>query len=186
MDFPSGIGFLISEPMSEAPSYLNESQSLKTLAVSTGAQRWGFSLTTGELKGAELRRAWAFINALSGSSKKFSIALPDFSEPLGVVTGQVQSPIFYAAGQNSISFTNYLPEIGDFLKFAGHAKVYQISDTAGTSATIFPNLIANVSTAEVVTVNNVKFTVRSSSDVSTIKNESTKTTKIKIKLIEAF
>jgi hypothetical protein len=186
MDFPSDIGFLIAEPNSEAPAYVNESQSLNTIAVSTGAQRWGFTLTTIDLKERDLRRAWAFLNALGGQAKTFNVMLPVFSQPLGAVIGQVQSQSSYSTGTDNISFSNYTPEIGDFFRFAGHSKVYQVSNTAGSSATIFPPLTKPVSLAELITVNDVKFTVRLTSKISKLKIDIKRVEKLKFKVTEAF
>lgn len=186
MEFPNNIGFSVAEPASESPAYVNESQSLKTIAASTGSQRWGFTLTTSNLKEADFRRAWAFLNSLNGQATKFDVLLPVFSKPLGVVSGQVQAAIAYGIGTNNISFTNYLPEIGDFFKPAGHAKTYQVIGTAGSSATFYPPLISSVGLGEVIQVNDVKFTVRLSSEISKLKVKTTKIVKLKFKVIEAF
>jgi hypothetical protein len=186
MQFPNNIGFAVAEPHSESPAYISESHSLKTISASTGAQRFGFTLTTGMLRDPELRRAWAFLNALGGQATKFDVLLPMFSQPLGVVSGLVQAPTNYGIGSDNMSFTNYLPEIGDFIKPAGHNKVYQIQDTSGSSATIYPPLISPVSLAEVINVTDVKFTVRLDSPISKLKLDTQRTTKLKFKVIEAF
>ncbi len=186
MQFPSDIGFSSAEPASNAPAYVSESQSLKTIAASTGTQRWEFSLTTVNLQEKDFRRVWAFLNSLSGQAKTFNIAMPVLSKPLGIVSGTVQALTAYSKGDNSISFTNYLPEIGDFIKFVGHSKTYQILDTAGNSATIYPNLFADVTLSELVNVQDVLFKARLSSKLSKLKITTKKITKIKFKVIEAF
>jgi hypothetical protein len=186
MLFPKNIGFSQVEPLSHSPAYVSESKSLKTVATSTGAQRWEWSLTTGILKEADSRRAWAFINSLAGKTHRFDIQLPLFSQPLGVVSGLVQSMASHAIGENVVNFSNYLAEIGDFVRFVGHSKTYQIVDTAGSSATIFPPLIKAVSTSEVVQVSDLLFTARLNSSVSKLKMPSDKIVRLKFKIIEAF
>lgn len=186
MQFPNNIGFALAEPSSEAPAYISESNSLKTIVASTGAQRFGFTLTTGALREPELRRAWAFLNALGGQATKFDVLLPIFSQPLGIVSGLVQAATTYSTGDNNLSFTNYLPEIGDFIKPAGHSKTYQIQDAAGSSATIYPPLFSPVGAAEVINVTDVKFTVRLASKISKLKIDTSRVTKLKFAVIEAF
>lgn len=187
MIFPNTIGFSQVEPMSNSPAYINQSQSLNTIAVSTGAQRWEWSLTTGVLTEPEFRRVWAFLNALSGKARTFDIALPLFSKPLGVITGQVQAMTSHAIGEDVINVTNYIAEIGDFVRFAGHNKLYQVSYVAGNSATIFPPLIKAVGVSEVVQVSDVLLTARLNSQISKLKVPSkNKLAKVKFKIIEAF
>lgn len=187
MLFPSTIGFSQVEPLSNSPAYVNQAQSLKTIAVSTGAQRWELTLTTGDLTEADFRRVWAFLNSLSGKAKTFDIKLPLFSKPLGVVTGLVQSFASHNVGDNVINFTNYIAEIGDFLRFAGHSKTYQVIDVAGSSATIFPPLIKGVGVSEVVQVSDLLFHARLNSNISKLKvPSSNKIAKLKFKIIEDF
>jgi hypothetical protein len=186
MLFPNNIGFSQVDPLSNSPGYINQSQSLKTIAVSNGAQRWEWSLTTGDLKEADFRRVWAFLNSLSGKSKTFDIKVPLFSKPLGVVTGLVQSFTNHNLGDDTINFTNYTAEIGDFVRFSGHIKLYQVVDVAGSSVTIFPPLLKSVGASEVVNVSDVLLTARLNSKLSKLKVQSYKTVKIKFNIIEAF
>ncbi len=186
MQFPNNIAFSLIEPESHDPAYISESQSLKTIAVSTGAQRWEGALTTGILNEADFRRTWAFLNGV-GQAKTFDIPMPLLSKPLGVVSGSVQALTGYLKGDSSISFSNYLPEIGDFVSFTGHSKNYQILDTAGSSATIHPPLFQAVTSGEIVSVVDVLFKVRRIGKLSKLKVSSkNKTAKIKFKVKEAF
>jgi len=186
MLFPKNIGFLQVEPLSNSPAYISESKSLKTVTTSTGAQRWEWTLTTDILNEVNFRRGWAFLNSLAGKTHTFDIQLPLFSEPLGVVSGLVQSMASHGIGENVVNFTNYIAEIGDFVRFVGHSKTYQIIDTAGSSATLFPPLIKPVSSSEVVQVSDLLFTARLNSSISKLKVPSTKKAKLKFKNIEAF
>jgi len=186
MIFPNDIGFSACEISSTSKSYLTESNSMQTIATGNGAHRWEFSLTTISMKERDFRRASAFFNSLGGKITKFDVTLPMISKPLGLVTGQVTALASYSIGDNSISLNNYVPEIGDFMRFVGHSKVYQITDTAGSSCTVFPSLIKAVANNEVIKVNDVYFTVRMDSDVSKLSITTKKITKFKFKCIEAF
>jgi len=178
--------FSSSTPVSHSPSYLSESQSLKTIAISTGAQRWEIELETAWIFMAEARRVWAFLNALFGQAKTFEVALPIFSEPVGIVAGVVSVSAAYSAGDNSITFTNFTPEPGDFFTFNGHTKVYQVESAVGNVATIFPPLLQAVASNEVVTAENVLFTLRLKNDFSKVQITKRSRTQLKFKCIEAF
>ena len=186
MIFPNNIGFEEFEIISNAPSYVSESNSLKTIALSTGVQRWEVSLTTSRLNEKDFRGAWAFLNSLSGKAKTFDIRLPLLSDHLGVVSGQVQSLSDHAVGDNIINFNNYEAVAGDHIRFAGHSKVYQISNVSGSSATIYPSLFHTVSSGEAIKVSGLLFTARLNSQVSKLKVNSSKIARLKFKIIEAF
>ena len=186
MIFPNNIGFEEFEMISNSPSYLSESNSLKTIALSTGSQRWEASLTTGMLNEREFRGASAFLDSLGGRGKTFDIKFPMLSNPLGSVTGLVQSLSGHDIGDDTINFANYEPCSGDHIRFAGHSKVYKIVIASGSSATIYPNLFHTVSIGETINVSGVLFTFRLNSHVSKLKVKSNKTASLKFKVIEAF
>ncbi len=188
MEFPSR-DFSASTPESNSPAYINESQSLKTLATSTGAQRWQGSITTAIELMPKARALWAFLNA-KGEFKTFDLVLPLHSTPNGVVSGLVQVTAAYAIGANSITFVNFTPAIGDFVRFSGHAKVYQVEAIAGVglgaTATIYPPLLKAVSNSEIVTVTDVPFTVRRVGAISKLENKRKISAQLKFKYIEVF
>lgn len=172
-------------PISNAPDYISESQSLKTIAASSGAQRFEFDLTTAWEKSPKARALWAFLNARR-QSQPFTLQLPIYDTANGVVTGTVTATAAYAVGGSAVLLNNYIPAIGDFMQFAGHSKVYQVEDIAGNNATIFPPLIKSVSLNEVVNVNNLTFTVRRKNKLSKLESSKGNKAKIKFKVIEAF
>jgi len=185
-DFPSNIGFSKVDPLSHSPAYINEPNSLKTIAVATGTQRWEFELTTKFLKALEFRQGWAFLNARGGQAFTFDVRLPEFSKPLGAISGAVKSLGAYAIGTKNIALSNFTPAVGDFIRFAGHRKVYQVESATGNNATIYPPLFEAVNLNEVVIADDVPFTVRLTSKVSKLKLDTKKITKLKFKCIEAF
>jgi hypothetical protein len=172
-------------PVSNDKDYFNESQSLKTIAVSVGAQRWEFELTTAWERLPLARALWMFLNARS-RSQKFTIQLPIFDTANGVVSGAVTTVASYSIGTSDVVLINYVPAIGDFIQFVGHSKVYGIEDVNGGIATIYPPLLKAVSLNENVTVNNLKFTVRRKDALSKLENNKGNLAKIKFKIIEAF
>ena len=172
-------------PISNDNDYFNESQSLKTIAVSAGAQRWEFDLITAWERLPLARAIWMFLNARS-RSQKFTIQLPIFDTANGVVSGIVKTADSYPIGTSDLVLTNYSAAIGDFIQFAGHSKVYGIQDVKGSISTIYPPLLISASLNENVTVNNIKFTVRRKETLSKLENEKGDLAKIKFKVIEAF
>jgi len=177
--------FTSSAPVSHSPAYMSESQSLKTIASSTGAQRWEFEVSTAWLLMPEARAVWAFLNARGGRAQSFDIELPIHSIPNGVVSGAVTTGV-NAVGATAITFANYAPAAGDFVRFAGHSKVYQVESAAGSIGNIYPPLLNATGLNEAVSVNNVLFTVRKSEDMSKIENNRKTAARLKFKCIEAF
>ena len=187
MLFPETIGFSKVEPSSNAPAYVSESQSLKTIATGTDAQRWELTLTTTNLNEKNFRLAWAFLNSLGGKYRTFSIKLPLFNKPLGEVSGEVRALASYGIGDDSITLENYAGEMGDFIRFSGHDKTYQITEVAGSSLAIYPALINSVTAAEVVSVSDFLFNARLNSSLSKLAVPSnTRLAQIKFSIIEAF
>ena len=184
MQFPS-VSFSVTVPKSYSPVYKNEAQSLKTIVTGVGAHRWEFELTTGILKGLALRSTFAFLNA-RGVHESFQVVVPYWSQPLGHIVGAVSVVTRQSIGANTIEFKNYTPASGDFFKFAGHAKVYQIESATGNTATIYPRLISTVGRNEGVVVKDVPFTVRNTTELSKLTLKLNRQTKLKIKCEEVF
>ena len=57
---------------------------------------------------------------------------------------------------------------GDFIKFAGHDKVYTLTADSGTSLVIEPPLLNAVADDEVITYNSVPFTVAFTKDTQSM------------------
>lgn len=148
------------EPKSKSPGYQSISNSLKVISASTGAQQWEFTLISQLLPLNQLRRIWAEINAIYGNKETFEQVIPIFSTTQGVVTGIVKPAHSYAKGSYGIEFLNFKGVAGDFLRFSGHTKVYQIRKANLYSAEIYPPLLKSVSSSEVITVQDVPFKVR--------------------------
>ena len=184
MQFPS-VSFSVTVPKSYSPVYKNEAQSLKTIVTGVGAHRWEFELTTGILKGLALRSTFAFLNA-RGVHESFQVVVPYWSQPLGHIVGAVSVVTPPLIGANTIEIKNYTPASGDFFKFAGHAKVYQIETVTGNTTTFYPRLISRVGHHEGVVVNDVPFTVRNTTELSKLTLDLSRQTKLKIKCEEVF
>lgn len=182
--FPSK-DFSAVVPSSNTKDYVSESQSLRTIVTSTGAQRWEFDLTTALERLPLARALWMFLNA-RGQSQKFLIQVPIFDTPNGVVSGAVTSGASYPIGGSEIILTNYEPAAGDFVQFVGHSKVYGIEDAQGGVATIYPPLLKAISFNEAINVNNLQFTVRRVGDISKLQSNKKSAGKVKFKVIEAF
>jgi len=182
--YPS-LEFSSIEPASNAPDYLSESQSLKTISTSTGAQRFEFKVKSVWERLPVARALWAFLSARR-TVDKFEIQLPIYDSANGVVTGVVKANANLPIGTTDITFVNYQPAIGDFIQCAGHAKVYMVEDAAGNQGTIFPPLIKSVLSAEVITVNDLKFTVRRKGKISKLKSKQNNVAQVEFTVLEAF
>jgi hypothetical protein len=170
---------------SNSPAYINTAQSLKTIAASTGAQRFEFELTTAWHNMATARALSAFLNAV-GQHEPFELQVPLVDMANGTVTGTVKASSAYAVGTTDVVLANFSAAIGDFLQFISHSKVYQVADVNGSTVILYPPLIKSVALNELVNVNNLKFTVRNKGDISALKSKKNNKAKLKLKIIEAF
>ena len=170
---------------SNSPVYISSSQSLKTIAATTGAQRFEFELSTAWLTMSIARALSAFLNSV-GQHEKFELQVPLVDTPTGNTTGVVTSSAVYGVGITDVVLTNFIAALGDFIQFAGHSKCYQVANINGAITTLYPPLIKAVSLNESINVNNLKFTVRNKGDVSSLQSKKNNQAKLKIKVIEAF
>jgi hypothetical protein len=157
------------------PTRVSSAHSLKRQARTRGAQRWGMRFSWTVLNRATLAALHAFLFAQRGQADTFTTTLPGHTTPQGTWLG---SPVVNGAGQTGrvvalrglTASQAAAAKAGDFLKFAGHTKVYMVtadaaSDGSGlASVSIEPALIATLADGEALTTSNVPFTVALASD----------------------
>ena len=150
--------FLIDniEVISNIPTVASESQSLITYVRLRNAQRWDINLDC-RTKPWDTKKAFAFQNSLKAGSVVNEFTLPVFGESAASDTTALTAE---AIGATTIEVSNVTDvEIGDYVGFAGHTKVYLITDINVNELTFFPNLTSAVAISEGVTFN-PEFTVR--------------------------
>ena len=167
-------------PINNAPDYSSTAQSLNTITTSTGSHRWEFEVTTTWERLPVARGLWMFLSARR--SQKFEIQLPIYDTPNGVVTGAVNAAASYAIGSSQMTFTNFIPAMGDFVQFAGHSKIYGVE----ADGELVPPLIKVVGAMEAVTVNNLTFTVRREGPLLKLEANGKNVGKTKFKIVEAW
>ena len=134
-----------------------------------GGQRFSFTASYPPMTRSEFQPVSAFMMQQRGMAETFTIVLPQVSEASGTASGTLTANAAVAIGATSIAvdgFTGIL-KAGDMVKFAGHNKVYMITaDRSGPGSLYFePALISSVSENEVITYDDVPFTVRLNNDV---------------------
>ena len=134
-----------------------------------GGQRFGFSAVYPPMKRSEFAPVIGFVMAQRGMAETFSIVLPEISSANGTISGTMLSSAAGSIGDTSIAvdgFTGTL-NVGDVFKFANHNKVYwATADRAGAGTLSFqPALVSAVSDNEVITYDDVPFTVRLANDI---------------------
>ncbi len=154
-----------------SPTLVSRTQSLRTQRRSRGGQRWKLHVAYAPLKPDDFMALTAFLNALRGQFTVFTLALSTRIVPRGTWGGTPLAAGAAVAGASSVAIDGLthgvtgIGKAGDFVKFAGHAKVYQASadfnSDSGGAATlpIFPNLVAAVADNEVLTISSVPFSV---------------------------
>lgn len=134
-----------------------------------GGQRFGFSAVYPPMTRSEFAPVIGFVMAQRGMAETFSIVLPEISSANGTISGTMLSSAAGSIGDTSIAvdgFTGTL-NVGDVFKFANHNKVYwATADRAGAGTLSFqPALVSAVADNEVITYDDVPFTVRLANDI---------------------
>ena len=157
------------------PTRISVSHSLKRQARTNSIQKWALSFGYTVLNRATIMQFYAFLIGQRGQADTFTTILPGHTTPQGSWAG---SPVVGAASQTgtSIAMTGFtasqtgVAKAGDFLKFAGHTKVYMVTADAnsavGGTATlsIQPALLVSPAAGEAITTSSVPFTVSLASD----------------------
>ena len=142
-----------------------------------GAQRWRLSAKfPSTMSREQFMPIYGFLLKQDGQFGTFQFTSPDLAVPRGTATG---TPLVNGASQTGTSiitdgWDNSISTLatGDILKFAGHNKVYMVtddatSDGAGNSTIqIRPPLMESPGDNEAITVNGVAFTVQVAADIS--------------------
>tara|TARA_R110000803_G_scaffold55983_1_gene113087 strand:+ start:174 stop:746 length:573 start_codon:yes stop_codon:yes gene_type:complete len=154
------------------PTFTSVTQSLKRQVRSRGGQRWLISAGYPPMNRADFAPIWAFAQAQKGQFNSFTYIPPVYGNTSGTASGTllVNNSGGYAVGISTIvsdGLTGTL-KAGDFLKFAGHDKVYTLTADSGTSLVIEPPLLNAVADDEVITYNSVPFTVAFTKDTQSM------------------
>tara|TARA_R110002073_G_scaffold55075_2_gene141415 strand:+ start:3248 stop:3847 length:600 start_codon:yes stop_codon:yes gene_type:complete len=142
-------------------------------------QRWGLRVAFPPMTRASFAPIFAFITAQRGRKEAFTYTPPLFDDSLGTETGSVLVNGVHAVADTTIAMDAFDADgagrfkAGDFIKFAGHTKVYMvISDVTSSSnaatVTIEPPLTTALANNEAVTYDSVPFTVALKNDIQEI------------------
>ena len=173
---------------SSAPAFVSQTQNLRRQTRTTGAQQWNFELTYPPLSRSDFAPLWAFVISQKGRYGSFTFVPTVYGDTSGTATGTLLangSAVIGATSVTSDGLTGTL-KAGDFIKFAGHDKVYMLTADGSTTLTIEPSLISAVADNEAVTYNDVPFTVALDDKAQVMTADNSGFTKYKVKLTEAF
>lgn len=167
--YPTSPVFTSANFSSEFFNLSSQTISGRTQVRNIGGQRFTFTAAYPPMTRGEFSPVMGFIMAQRGMAETFTIVLPEVSSSSGSVSGTIAASAAGSIGDTSIAvdgFTGTL-KAGDVFKFANHAKVYMAtSDLTGSGTLSFqPALISAVSDNEVITHDDVPFTVRLNNDV---------------------
>lgn len=157
---------------SKHANLVSETRSGRRQVRSIGSQRWAFTAQYSPMTRADFAPVHAFVISQQGQLGTFSITPPVISNAQGNVSGSVLTSAAHSIGDSSIAvdaMTGTL-KAGDFIKFAGHSKVYMVTadataDAGAADLSIEPPLVAALSDNEAVTYDGVAFTMRLNNDV---------------------
>jgi len=151
-----------------SPTLVSVTHSLKRQARSRGGQRWAIEANYPPMSRSDFAPVWAFAHSQQGQYETFTYTPPVYGNSSGTASGTllVNNVAGYAAGTSTIASDGLTGTLkaGDFIKFAGHDKVYMLTADGSTSLAIEPPLTAAVVNNEAVTYNAVPFTVAFTAD----------------------
>lgn len=169
MSYPTDPEFAAVEITSRHANLRTETRSGRTQVRSLGAQRWAIKGRYNDLKRSEFAPVFAFVMAQKGGVQEFTIVPPVVSSSSGGAIGTMRVNVAHIAGSAAVAVDGFsgIIKAGDFVKFGNHDKVYMVtSDQSGAGTlNIQPPLVTAVANNEVVTYNNVPFTVRLENDI---------------------
>lgn len=169
-----------------SPTLTSVTHSMKRQARSRGGQRWLIEASYPPLTRAQFAPLWAFANAQQGQYNTFTYIPPVYGDSSGSATGTLQSNGAASAGDSSITCDGLTGTLkaGDFVKFAGHDKVYTLTADGSTTLSIEPPLMSAVADNEVVTYQDVPFTMAFADDTQELAMGSDQLVGFSIKLVE--
>lgn len=178
---------------SEQKTITSTTDSGKMFSVQIDGQRFKFSAAYPPMTRAEFAPVIAFIMKQRSQKETFQIALPDLQNAKGDVSGTVSVNGSHSAGDTTIDVDGMTGTLkaGDFVKFAGHSKVYMVVSDATASAgaatlTIEPPLRNALANDEGVNYDDVQFTVRLTNDVQQFNTDDLDLYKYEVDFIEAL
>ena len=146
-----------------SPTLTSVTHSLKRQARQRGGQRWALELDYPPMTRAEFAPLFAFSVAQKGQYQTFTYQPPIYSDTSGTATGTllVNNASGYSVGDSTVATDGLTGTLkaGDFIKFAGHDKVYMLTADGSTTLTIEPPLNDTVADDEAITYTDVPFTV---------------------------
>ena len=155
-----------------------------------GGQRWSFTAKYNPMTRTEFNPVYAFVISQQGMLGTFSITPPVVSSTSGDATGSMTVSSTGTVGANAVAITGITGTVkaGDFVKFAGHSKVYMVTaDRAGAGLmSIEPSLVSSVASSEAVTYNSVPFNMRLANDIQTYSLSSNEYYEYEIDMIEVL
>jgi len=171
------------EIRSVQPTRVSVAHSLKRQVRSTGAQRWGVRLSYPPMRRSAFMPLWGFLMGQDGQYETFTLTPAGLLVPLGswggapAVNGALSVGAVTGAVDGMSNSITGAGKAGDFFKFSGHSKVYQLRadlDTNGSGeGTIYfrPALVAAVANNETITSASVPFTVALTQDQNAFRLE---------------
>jgi len=193
---PTSPGFSEAGLTHNQPVIVSNAQTGKRKSRIIAGHLWEITASYPPMTRMEFSPIYSFIISQRGAFDSFTLTLPNFNTPQGTQSGALSVNGIHSAGDSSIQIDGMLTseteamKAGDILKFANHTKVYMLTadvDTDGGGAGTFniePPLINDLVDNELVTIENVPFTVASKGGPQEFKTRAPGISRFSIDLIE--
>ena len=142
--------------ISNKPTYTSETLTLRRRSIYTDIQRWEIQTGMAPVdNGAEM----LVHNTITGYTESFYVRMPQVFRKTSISNKLNPTVTVGVAPQSTVIVLNGLGNnvlpVGEFIKFAGHPKVYMVKESSKTvnnlnEITIFPPLMKNLANDEAV------------------------------------
>jgi hypothetical protein len=148
------------EITSKKPSMINETITLKRKSSYSDTQRWEITAGLAPLADSSEMLVHSVIN---GYTEKFFVRMPQVYRKIQLSNNYNVSVFADTAGGEDYvtvaGLVNNILPVGEFIKFAGHGKVYMVRESTRLAANanrlkLFPKLINEVASGEIVNYGN--------------------------------
>ena len=166
------------------------SHSFRRQARTRGGQRWLLNVAFPPMTRVDFAPVWAFSLSQEGQYGIFTYKPPIYKDTSGSATGtlEVNNIGGYEAGASTINVDGLTGNLkaGDFIKFAGHDKVYMLTADSTTTINIEPPLNANIADDEDIIYTDVPFSVAFASELQEVSTATNGLIGFDIKLVEVL
>jgi hypothetical protein len=148
---------------SSTPNVRNTTISGRDIVMNMASQKWVLTISTSVMSERDYMAAMSSIFLQAGSYGEFQVKLPIGSSNMDFTDGFVDGAA--TSGSDTVAMLIHgAVNIGTFVRFGNHSKVYMVKSYTSTSIGVYPDLVEDVPLNTSIIFNQPDFTVRLQDD----------------------